>query len=237
MQRFQGYRSLMLESRNEILPLGAFSPMGKKQSAYLDSLLELNAEAVATQAAECAANRLSNIPGNYRIILVVLDEAKNGWTQRFLTDAEWRFDEKYDIVPSRQNLGVWITVQLWTDVKATMGYVAYETKASIFRAIHRSRLGCPANLEEMIVQEGRAAVFGGKPSELSRDQLFEANKKVEPYAHCTDKGTCIAVLYGDKIAHTLGYTPLGFTDFFGFEAGLANAHLASDITSELIKCA
>ena len=41
-------------SPNSFLPLGAFSPMGRSQPAYLDQLLDMDAEGIARQAAKDA---------------------------------------------------------------------------------------------------------------------------------------------------------------------------------------
>jgi len=236
--RFQAYRSLMLESAGEVLPLGAFSPMGERQSPYLDLLLAMSAESIALKAANQAADRLSSssVSNDFRIVLVVLDEASNGWTHRYLTDSEWRFSKKYDKVSEQDEnpkLGNWITVQLWTDEEPTENYITHETQTAVFRAAQRSissiptKLNGPSNLNEMMIQEGMAAAFAGKPATLSKTELLESNKQIEPYLQSTVFSECFSVMYGDGIAETVGYTPLGFTDFFGFNVGLGNAYAES----------
>ena len=47
MERYWAYVNLMTKDKGEFLPLGAFSPMGKRQGAFLDELIALEAEAWA----------------------------------------------------------------------------------------------------------------------------------------------------------------------------------------------
>ena len=172
MPRFEAYRSLMLTQRGETLPLGVFSPMGKKQPDYLDKLIAMDAESIASDTIEKVLHKLSGIDSNYRIMLVVVDGKHNGWTERHATDAEWRFQNKYDTVPKQDpSFDRWITVQLWTDSEPTSEYIQQETLSAIYRALHQRVFGIPRTLLAMIEQEGRAHVFAGRITALSQEEV------------------------------------------------------------------
>ena len=227
MPRFQAYLSLMLgDARGEAFPLGVFSPMGRRQPDYLDALIALGAESIAKDAAEHAAERLASLPENYRLLLVVVDEKPNSWTQRYITDAEWRLQNKYDEMPQNAKpvgFDRWITVQLWTDVVPTAQYLQQETQASIYRAAYRKYLGEAKTLGAMMHQEGQAMAFAGYKLELDDDDLEYSRQVIAPYQQSTDYAICFAALYGDEIARALGYQALGLSPRAGFNVGLADA--------------
>ena len=227
MPRFQAYRSLMLGTTlGEPLPLGVFSPMGKRQPDFLDALIAFGAEHIATEAALEAATKLSSVPDHYRLILIVVDVGRNGWTERYLTDAEWRFFDKYNDMPKEASpvgFDRWVTVQLWTDEEPTATYIRRETQAAIYRAAHLRRFGQPKTFEEMIRQEGRAMAFAGYTPELDADAITHSHEVTEPYRNSTDYATCFTALYGDEIARAVGYQPLGLSAQAGFNVGLADA--------------
>ena len=102
-ERFDAYISLFSSGtsrgggrRLEVnrLPLGTFSPMGERQGVYLDQLtaITLGAENLAqTTADDVATDFAKHYLNAFRLMLVVADVPRNGWTQRQLTDADWRF--------------------------------------------------------------------------------------------------------------------------------------------------
>lgn len=86
MERFHSYLREMIDpqSRDLRLPLSAMNPMGKDHiPALLDQLITLGAERAAAQAIAEAAQRLRDIPGDYRLALVLSDDAMGGWIFRF----------------------------------------------------------------------------------------------------------------------------------------------------------
>ncbi len=227
MPRFKAYLSLMLGStHDEPLPLGVFSPMGSRQSGYLDALIAMDAEGGAAEAAAEAAERLTWSSDHYRVLLVIADVARNGWTERHLTDAEWRIENKYDELPKSavlRGFDRWVTVQLWTDVEPTAEYVRRETQSSVYRASHRKRYGAPKTLAEMMRQEGMAMAFAGSTPKLDEDDIDYTREVLRPFGDCTDFPTCFAALYGDEAARAVGLPPLGLSAYAGFDVGLANA--------------
>ncbi|MGH1366475.1 MAG: hypothetical protein ACRBF0_23135 [Calditrichia bacterium] len=224
MPRFQAYLSLMLgDTRGEAFPLGVFSPMGKRQSGYLDNLIALEAESIAEKAAAEAAAKLSAVSSTYRLLLVVADVARNGWTQRYLTDAEWRLQNKYDAMPQNArpiNFDRWVTVQLWTDEEPNAAYISRETQATIYRAAYRERIGIPKTLAEMMHQEGRAMAFAGYSPTLNEEDIAYSRQIIEPFRQSNDYPVCFTALYGDEIAKAVGYQGLGLSKMAGFDVGL-----------------
>ena len=222
--RFQAYVKL-LSGGPELLPIGQFSPMGQRQPGYLDALLELGAENLGHEAARGAAAQLDAVNAHLRLMLVVVDEPRNGWTQRDLTDASWRF--------AAEEGDGWVTVQLWTDVPPTADYVRRETWASLYRAAHRRVFGLPGTLTEMLAQEGRAAAFAGEEPQLDAEELAYTREVIAPHLNSDHFPTCFAALYGDAAARRVGYPPHGLSERAGFALGLADALKEDDVSAQL----
>lgn len=228
MPRFEAYVNYMTGGP-ELLPLGAFSPMGRQQPDYLDQLLlGVKAEDIAQSTADQVTTRLSFVPDHYKLVLVVVDAppGKNTWTHRWVTDAEWRLETKYDaIAKADDSFDRWVTVQLWTDIPATASYIEQETQTTLFRAAHQSLRGIPRTLQDYLQQEGRAMAFANGSVELDSEDLDYSRQVLEPLLQSDHHPTCFAALYGDEIAKQVGYPPLGLSSHAGFQVGLADAML------------
>ncbi|KAL3907207.1 MAG: hypothetical protein SGILL_008964 [Bacillariaceae sp.] len=242
--RFEAYVDYMTKG-NEILPLGAFSPMAKEQHLpqYLDQLLEIRAEDVAMEAAEEMCQSLlaqkteeisihddDNNRGHYRLALVVVDAppGKNTWTHHIATDAEWRLLNKYDNVPindddNNANFDRWVTAPLWTSIEPSIDYVQEVVRESLCRAVHQSISGVPVTLQDYLQQEGRSASFANAKILLDTDDIQYSRQVLEPILHCEDYPTIVAALYGDAIAKEMGYPALGLSHHAGFQVGLYEA--------------
>jgi hypothetical protein len=224
MERYNAYVHLMTKARGEFLPLGAFSPMGKRQKAFLDGLLEQQAENHALQAAQAAMQELE-LPQTYRLALVVVDEPRNGWTQRHLTDAEWRFAAAHTM-PKHNTPRIpeadWLPVQLWTtefdgtERLPSLEYVRQETRAAVARAKFRQQHGIPTTLEQMMHQEGAVLRFSGEEIVLSTDELEYTRAVLEPLLESSHHPTNFAAMYGDEAAKGVGFAPLGVSARAGF---------------------
>lgn len=126
---------------------------------------------------------LEELPDSFRLLLVVVDEPRNGWTQRWLTDAEWRFQGKCDRLPQRApavGFDRWVTVQLWTDVPPHLGTVRRELRASVWRAAWQARHGLPVTLRQMLAQESGAARFAGEGQHLGANELASTREVLTP---------------------------------------------------------
>lgn len=233
LERFNAYVSLSSgtsrggkKTRGEHLPLGTFSPMGERQAAYLERLIELEAERWAQVTAADVATDFETFDDRFRLMLVVADVPKNGWTQRQLTDAEWRFTLKNDTRPKSApsaEFDRWVSVLLWTDTEPTETYVKREVRGTLYRALHRRQLGPPHTLAEMMRQEGRVLAYAGYTPELDADELTYSREVIAPHLQGNDFPTCFAALYGDEAAKAAGYKALGLNPNAGFQLALQNA--------------
>jgi hypothetical protein len=215
-ERFDAYVSLSSgkargsgKTRGEPLPLGTFSPMGERQADYLDRLIAMGAEGLAQATAAEVAADFATLEDSFRLMLVVVDVPRNGWTERHLTDAEWRFTLKNDTPPkvaARAGFDRWVSVLLWTDTEATEAYISREVRAALYRALHLRYLAAPHTLAEMMQQEGRALAYAGYTPTLAAEELAYTREVVKPFLQSTDFPVCFAALYGDDAARQVGYS-------------------------------
>ena len=211
--RFQQYLATMRDADGELkLPLPAFNPMSKGHVAdLLDQLLAMDAEVVGQAAMREAAARLS-LTGEQQAGLVVADDAKGGWTNRWLFEAKHRFEGRYE---HRKGF---ITALLWSSERASAATVEQQVKAAIFRFDWIARNGAAAGLGQMLRQETAAARFAG----VSMDALPQEQAAIV-MSHLETKHYpgIIACLYGDEAAVECGYDPLGLPPDAGLRFGLS----------------
>lgn len=223
-ERYWSYKRLMVDGP-ELLPLGDFSPMGKRQPEYLDVLLAMDAEGLATAYACEIETELEDVQAEFRLILVVVDQPGNGWTQRWLTDAAWRFGPEK--VPQQTRNKRWVTVQLWTHVPPTPAYLRSQLRGAVMRTVWRMKHDLPLTLADHLAQEGAALRSGGvlfadEPLALEADELNYTRQVLAPLRQSDHCPTIFAALYGDEAAREVGFPPLGL----GALAGLGLAALA-----------
>src|SRR5262245_47251375 len=103
--RFQQYlRTMLSQDGVEFPPLGIMNPMGKEHvTTLLDALLALDADGVAARAAVAAAAALADVPGEFKISLVVADDLMGDWTNRYDYEFTLRFGS--DRRPLERDLG------------------------------------------------------------------------------------------------------------------------------------
>src|SRR5262245_32135456 len=111
MERFRAYMQTMAgpEAKDLELPLGAMNPMGKDHvPALLDEYLAFDADGLAARAVAEVEPRLARVPGEFRVALVISDDAMGGWTNRYSSE----FIARYGGKPLHKR--GWITGILWT---------------------------------------------------------------------------------------------------------------------------
>ena len=218
--RFSEYvRHMTGGTQDAVLPLGVLNPMGKAHvPAFLDRLIELEAESIAAEACREAEQRLQHLPGELRIGLVLADDSGGGWTNRYLTEAEHYFERKYDNLPG------WAVTLLWTSEDPSGGKVRREVLAEVYRALHIRQHGLPGTLRQMMIQEGRVAVFAGaREPTITGAELDQMRERVRPYLDSARFPTIFACLYGDEAAESVGIPPLGLPERAGFAIALQEA--------------
>jgi hypothetical protein len=227
-ERFREYLRTMIDpdSGDLKLPLVAMNPMGKDHlPAFLDKLLEWDADAEAAQATAETQSVLKTEPGEYKVCLVVSDDLRGGWTNRYTTEFDHRFRQK-----AYYKRG-WIAGILWTSETYTPERIREEVQWCLFRAAYIQRHGYARTLGEMLAQESYAMsqtarqalrMAGSNSPTLDPDDLAYTREVLASYLDKIDLPTLIAALYGDAAAHQLGYPPLGLSPLAGLALTLDN---------------
>jgi hypothetical protein len=87
MKRFRQYLRTIFRpdpSANQLIPLLAMYPMGKGHvTALLDAYLAIDADGIGARTAAGAAARLADVPGDFKVGLVVADDLLGGGTNRY----------------------------------------------------------------------------------------------------------------------------------------------------------
>lgn len=219
MERFRAYLQKMTGGTDDLaLPLVSMNPMGREHVARrVEEWLGLGAEEAAASAAAEAEARLRDSEGHFRTGLVMADDVRGGWTNRYTTDAAQRFEG----APIWKR--GWITTLLWASEAADLARLRVEVMASAYRAAYSLRHGPPKTLRDRMAQEGRAARFASAPLRLEPRALERARAILHPLLDSESYPVCFAALYGDEAASQLGYDPLGLPPFAGFAVALDDA--------------
>jgi len=221
MERFRAYLATMTDpaTGDLKLPLVAMNPMGKEHvPALLDEWIALGADDLAARAVAEAAIQLDRVGGEFQVGLVMADDAKGGWTNRYFSE----FGHMFETKPLHRR--GWLTGMLWTTETPSPEAAREAALTSVFRGAHVEQHGYARTLGEMMAQEGFAMANAGSlaPS-LDADDLAYTRQVIAPYLGVTDQPTIMACLFGDEIASGLGYPPLGFSNRAGLALALADA--------------
>ena len=207
----------------QLVPLIAMNPMGRAHVAErLEQLLALDAEAIAAAAVAEAQARLAaqidTLPGytgDYKHGLVIIDDLGGAWSNRFAVEVK-RF-AAVDLNKYR-----WFTTGFFVSDEPSVAAIRQGVLSSIYRTLYLERHGPPRTLREMLVQEGTAALFAEIPSPLAADDLAYSRAVLQPYLDSDHYPTCMAAIFGDEAARTLGYPPLVLSAYAGIGVALAD---------------
>ena len=233
-ERFRAYIATMTdaETGDLALPLVAMNPMGKDHvPALLDQYLEQDADGLASAAVSMAASQAlaaiettaeAGVARTFRVALVMADDAKGGWTNRYCTEFTQRFESK---AMFRRG---WLVGLLWTSEAADAATACREALAALWRGVHIVGYGFARTLDEMMAQEGFAiARAGWEDPQLDADDLEYTRGVVTPYLEASDRATVMACLFGDAAARELGYPHRGISARAGLALALDDARRAS----------
>ena len=184
----------------------------------LETMIGFEADAVAQAAMASADAVVADVPGRFKVGLVVADDARGGWTDRYCSEFSHRFEGK-----ALYKRG-WIVGILWTSETPSEESVRGEILTAIHRVAHIQQQGPAASLGDMLDQEGAAmaAAGCGEPT-LEPDDLAYTREIITPCLGAMDRPTVMACLFGDEAAHTLGYRPHGLSARAGFALALHDA--------------
>jgi hypothetical protein len=220
--RFEAYLTAMLnETRDDVrlAPLGVMNPMAREHvAARLDEWLALDTDAIGAEALAEVSGRLNDVPGAFRIGLVIADDARGGWTNRYAVTYANAFED--DATRKRH----WLSALLWSSEPASTQAARESVLLSVFRAVHIQRHGPTKTLRDRLAQEGYAlAMAGCDGPTLDPDDLEYTRDILAPLLDAEDRRTGIECLYGDRAARSLGLTPRGLSDDAGLALALAEA--------------
>lgn len=222
MERFREYIKTMTdaESGDLALPLVAMNPMGKDHiPALLDEYIAMNAEGIGAEAVVTAdvASGFSRT-ASYKICLVVSDDLKGGWTNRYASEFSHRIEGA--AIAKRG----WLTGILWTSEPASERAVREAVLTSIYRAEYLQTHAAPVTLGEMLAQEGYAMARAGCAGPLlDPNDLAYTRSVIDLHLDASDRATVIACMFGDSGANALGYLPQGLSDRAGLGLALSEA--------------
>lgn len=224
IERFREYIKTMTdpETGDLALPLVAMNPMGKDHiPALIDEYIALDSESYAQKLiTDLIWGQTPDLAGRkYKVGLVVSDDLKGGWTNRWASEFAHRIEGH--AITKRG----FITGILWTSEPASISAVRDAVLTSIYRTEYLETHAQPKTLGDMLAQEGYAMARAGCTSpSLDQDDLSYTRAVIEPHLSATDRATIIPCLFGDTAATALGYPPQGLTERAGFAVALASHH-------------
>jgi hypothetical protein len=201
IERFECYLEKLRSSTGEMeLPIANVNPMAKSHVLErVEQLLALEAETIAFDAARAAAERLDG-EDSLRLVVIVVDDALGGWTNRWFAQFAHRYERRHEVQRG------WITVPCWSSEDPSAGAIERETVAALYRTVDERRNGPVRALRDILAREIRAQRFAGNASEFESPSYAQT---VEPYLDSHDAPVVMTALYGDAVAASLGYAPLG----------------------------
>jgi hypothetical protein len=223
IERFKTYIKTVLNEDSddiELAPLSAMNPMAKEHAkVYLETLLLLQADSITAKAVtDFAANNQTLDAHDIRVSLVVCDDAKGGWTNRYLNEFTYAFEFDKASFLKRP----WLMVPAWTLEEISSDRLYSDTLIYLHRLAYVFEHGQARTLEQMMQQEGYALFHAHVAQWLSPDDLGYSREVIAPYLESTEKPIQIACLYGDEAAKSVGYQPLGLSRRAGFAVALDN---------------
>jgi hypothetical protein len=221
--RFQTYLNATLaRDRTDVavLPLLIANPMAKEHvTELIDDLLALAAVGAAAGAPAAPAAGLVDVPGDYPVCLMVADDLKGGWTNRFA----YEFDFRVGYGPHGKRF--WGPIGLlWSSEPASERAVREAAFTAVYRTAYMQRHGLPATLRDVLTQEGRVLARAGCAGPTLEPEDIEYTREVlVPYLDASDKRTVMECLFGDGPCSTLGFTPRGLSPWAGLALALHDA--------------
>jgi hypothetical protein len=235
--RFRQYlRTMLSRDGLELPPLGIMNPMGKDHvTALLDGLLAMDADGVGARAAADASAALRDVPGEFKIALVVADDLMGGWTNRYDQEFDFRFGpahrplERDPDSPSGFRLPRWLkhfwfTSVLWSSEPPSERAAREAILLPAYRFAYVHRHGPARTLRSLLTQEGQVmAAAGCAGPVLDEEDIAYTREVLIPFLDADDKRTCIECLFGDAAGRTLGFTPRGLSPWAGLALALHDA--------------
>ncbi|WP_406700679.1 hypothetical protein V5E97_17960 [Singulisphaera sp. Ch08] len=222
--RFSAYLRLMLNDAQDdarLPPLVALNPMAKEHVATLiDALLGLEAEEVASRAADEASSQHGDLVKSFVMGLVVADDVGGGWTNRYASEFFMITGRGRSTPPKL----AWLTGVLWSSEPASVRVIWESVQTTVHRTAFIHQHGKALTLRDFLIQEGDTMARAGciTPT-LDAEDLDYTRQLLTPYLDATNDRTIMECLYGDEAGRTLGFTPRGLSHRAGLALALHNA--------------
>jgi len=231
MDRFRQYLRTMIGPDGntlELPPLGIMNPMGKEHvTALLDAYLAIDADGIAKKTLAEASTEVANDPGDFKVALVVVDDLKGGWTNRYDYEFTLRFGQGPRTREGSRPKWLkedWITAVLWSSEPASENAVREAVLSTVYRTAYVLHNGPARNLRDMLTQEGHVMTAAGcNGPVLDEEDIAYTRKVLIPFLDAGDKRTCMECLFGDAPGRTLGFTPRGLSPWAGLALALHDA--------------
>jgi hypothetical protein len=239
MKRFRAYlRTIFDYDRKgqctacKLPTLLAMNPMGKDHvTALLDAYLAMDADGIGARVAAEVAARLADVPGDFKVGLVVADDHMGAGTNRYNDEFTFRFGPGHlpsgGVKRSRWLKDLWLTGVLWSSEPASERAVREAILTAVHRVAYMHQHGPARTLREMLAQEGQVmALAGCSGPTLEAEDTAYTREVLIPHLGAEDTRTCIECLFGDAAARTLGFTPRGLSPWAGLALALHDARLS-----------
>jgi hypothetical protein len=224
--RFREYLQTMIkpDGTGLELPLVAMNPMAHDHvPALLDQYLALDADRFGREVVAELVPELAGIDLEIEVGLVMADDLRGGWTNRYSTELQVRAGGE-----ARPSVSRWAVGLLWSSEPASLITVGETLRCLLWRLAWHRTTGVARTLDELLTQEGwvlqRAGCTGPV---LDPDDLAYTREVLAPHRQASDQATWIAALFGDAGAQSLGHQPLGLSDRAGLALALAEAQAHS----------
>src|SRR5262245_11830815 len=183
-ERFQAYLTTMVdtETRDMKLPLVAMNPMGKDHiPALLNEYLAYDADGLAARAIAETESDLIQTLGEFKVTLILSDDAMGGWTNRYTSEYSHRCESK-----AYHKRG-WLTGLLWTSEKPSAEKAVQEALTTVYRGAYIQAHGFAKTLNEILKQEGYAMVMAGCTEPMfDAEEIAYTEEVIAPYLDVTD---------------------------------------------------
>jgi hypothetical protein len=223
--RFTEYMNILQgNSPGDIsLPVTFFNPMGKEQVLKkLSELKELDAEGLM-QETLTAVNKTAVSFANstdINVSLALADDMGGGWTNRYTTDYDSKFNINDLLKRNFCNPVFWVSEE-YSAIK-----IKERTADYCYRILYRLTSPSPLTLEDHIQQE--IFVAQHNPFSLQEKPLCDFNAMdtyYNQYKGMSQPPTIFNFLYGDEACKELGHASYGIKHQF---AGYSYAKLLAD---------
>ncbi|HYV39159.1 MAG TPA: hypothetical protein VE988_25960, partial [Gemmataceae bacterium] len=196
--RFRRYLGTLSPDGNtvEMPPLVFMNPMAKDHvAALLDSMLALNADAIASRAVDEACAQTTDAAGDFKIGLVIADDLLGGWTNRYDGEFNIRFGSApvNPTTPRPKWLkDYWLTAVCWSSESVTEQSIREAIQTAVHRQAYVQHHGPARTLRDKLRQEGQVLQAAGCTGPWFDDEEIAYTREVlTPFLDADDKRTTI----------------------------------------------